>query len=101
MGTYYLEPAAPGSKIVKGRIGEISVYGSADEYRIKIELDTPTVSLDNAELQHIGDYDIPLTFQGSGSVLLLSYDEQARITPYSIAFYDASGNEVEQGGGVV
>jgi formylglycine-generating enzyme required for sulfatase activity len=99
LGTYYLEPSAPGSKIVKGSIGEIRVFGSSNEYQIEIDLDKPVVSLYNAKLQHIGDYDIPLTFQGSGSVLLLSYDELAHITPYSIAFYDANGNEVEQGGG--
>jgi putative hemolysin len=101
LGTYSLEPSAPGSKIINGNIGEIKVFGSSNEYRIEIELDTPVVSLYNAQSQHIGKYDIPLTFQGSGSVLLLSFDENVHMNPKGIAFYDTNGNQVEQGGGLL
>lgn len=101
LGTYTLELSAPGSNIIDGKIGEIKVFGSSNKHRIEIELDTPVVRLYNAENRYLGDYDIPLTFHGSDSVMLLAFDEKVHMNLDGIAFYDSDGNQIEQGGGLL
>jgi hypothetical protein len=98
LGTYSLELSAPGSKIIDGNIGEIKVFGSSNKYRIEIELDTPVVRLYNAENHYLGEYDIPLTFHGSDSAIVLAFDEKVHMNLDGIAFYDSEGNQIEQGG---
>ena len=101
LGTYSLELSAPGSNIIDGNIGEIKVFGSSNKHRIEIELDTPVVRLYNAENRYLGDYDIPLTFHGSDSVILLAFDEKVHMNLDGIAFYNSDGNQIEQGGGLL
>jgi|LGVF01.1.fsa_nt_gb hypothetical protein len=101
LGTHSLELSAPGSNIIDGKIGEIKVFGSSNKHRIEIELDTPVIRLYNAENRYLGDYDIPLTFHGSDSVILLSFDEKLHMNLDGIAFYDSDGNQIEQGGGLL